>query len=192
MPRPMSSLERVAAAGCVATVVAAFYACVTVPPPDVATTSAHPPVIDHSAVVPPEATTLTAWPATVAIPIELFDPDEPFEYEVFVDYEPTVTSGPDLGPIAVQAPPDALDGGVLLLEVVTPGNPLDGLCHKLEVDVAHSFSSVHTPDSVGGDSVWWWYGPHGCPSTWQQDGAFPVDAPYDGVVLVPESGGFNP
>jgi hypothetical protein len=185
---PVTSLA--AAATFAAVLFPVVLSCVTVPPPDVAATPLHPPIIEHDAVLPPEGETLSTWPKTLWIPIELFDSDESFEYAVFVDYT-TATTAPDIGPVLVRPPPPEIDGGIYLLEVETPGVPLDGLCHKLEVVVAHSFStvSVHSPDSVGGDSVWWWYGPDGCPTVWQQDGAFPADAPYEGVQLVPDSGG---
>jgi hypothetical protein len=174
---------------CSAVVCAAVQSCITVPPPDLATSPEHPPIIDDDGAVPVEGTTLGAWPATLSIPIELFDADASFEYEVFVDYDPMTTVAPDVGPILVRIPPNLVDGGIYLLEVETPAAPLDGLCHKLEVVVAHAFVSVHTPDSVGGDSIGWWVGPNGCPTSWQQDGAFPADAPYDGIQLVPDSGG---
>jgi hypothetical protein len=170
----------------------AALSCVTIPPPDLATTPPHPPIIDHAGVLPPEGTTLSTWPTTLWIPVELFDADESFEYAVFVDYDPTATTPPDTPPVLVRPAPTEIDGGIFLLDVETPNAPLDGLCHKLEVVVAHSFSPAYTPDSVGGDSAWWWYGPNGCPTVWQQDGAFPADAPYTGVQLVPDSGGTDP
>ena len=187
----LSGLAVVAASAAV--LFAAVQACITVPPPDLATPPLHPPVIDHAGVIPLQDATLSTWPTPqtpLLIPIELFDPDESFEYAVFIDYDPSTTTAADVGPVLVRPPPPVMDGGTYLLEVVTlPSAPLDGLCHKLEVDVARSFASVHVPDSLGGDSVWWWYGPNGCPPSWQEDGALPADAPYDGIQLIPDSGG---
>jgi len=188
---PFTGLAIVATSAAV--VFAPVQACITIPPPDLATPPPHPPVIDHAGVIPLQDTTLSTWPTPqtpLLIPIELFDPDESFEYAVFIDYDPSTTTQADVGPVLVRPPPTVMDGGTYLLEIGTlPSAPLDGLCHRLEVDVARSFASVHTPDSVGGDSVWWWYGANGCPPSWPQDGTLPADAPYDGVQLIPDSGG---
>jgi hypothetical protein len=189
MRRRYVSYGLAAATANAALVFFAAQSCITVPPPDLAASPLHAPIIDHDGAVPVEGTTLGTWPTTLSIPIELFDADATFEYEVFVDYEPTATVAPDVGPVREWVPPTLVDGGIFLLEVTPPSAPLDGLCHKLEVDVANSFVSPHTPDSLGGDSIWWWYGPNGCPASWQQDGAFPADAPYDGIQLAPDSGG---
>jgi hypothetical protein len=172
-------------------VFAAMESCVTLPPPDLGASTPHPPIIEHGGVLPLDDEPLTAWPSWLYIPVELLDPDESFEYAVFIDYQydPSVASAPDLGPVLVRPPPTLLNGGTYLLDFEPPPAPLDGLCHQLEVVVAHSFASVHTPDSIGGDSVSWSYGPNGCPTVWEQDGAFPADAPFDGLQLVPDSGG---
>jgi hypothetical protein len=160
----------------IATVAAACaaVACVLAdPPPDLPAESQLHPVVVQSAVFPPTTQVLVELPPSgFVVPVQLFDPDTPFEYEVFVDFDPSATP-PQSPVIAVTvAPPFPLDGGVDLVDFdLTPYFAgLDpSVCHEIDFVVALGFTatSPHTPDSRGGDGVLWFYdasgGLGGCP-----------------------------
>jgi hypothetical protein len=113
------------------------------------------------------------------------DTSQTFEFEVFLDYDPTQPTGP--APAESVVPdPARLDGGVFL-ETFQKAAPDPSSCHVLEFIAAHSFDpqSPHTPDSLGGSSVIWFYQPNGTCPTYDAgaDGAVPdadADGPSDG------------
>jgi hypothetical protein len=169
-------------------------ACITAPPPDLPPLPAHRPTILRGSVVPPPDTPLVQWPVdkTFLVPVELYDPNQTFWYDVFVDYDPVNNTSPKVYPQPVVPNAATMDGGVFLVSfgLNAPDDP-GPLCHRIEVLVAHEFNkfSPHTPDSVGGDSVSWLYtaggGPDGCPeydAGALQGGAFP-DAATDGLPI---------
>ena len=149
-------------------------ACVLAdPPPDLPAESQLHPIVVKSAVFPPTTQVLVGLPPSgFVVPVQLFDPDTPFEYEVFVDFDPSAVA-PQSPVIAVtEAPPFPLDGGVDLVDFdLTPYFAgLDpSVCHEIDFVVALGFAptSPHTPDSRGGDGVSWFYdasgGFGGCP-----------------------------
>jgi hypothetical protein len=189
-----------AGCACAAVAVSASTACITAPPPDLPAQAAHPPRIQTESVQPPPGQILTALPPSgFVVPVVLEDPNQSFEWEVFVDYDPIAAPNPIiLQPVTPS--PDTVDGGVALVDFGVAASQADSSrCHLIEFLVAHAFnpSTPHTWDSLGGDLVTWTYnpggGPAGCPvydAGSLQDGAFPpADAPSDGLPVVPESGG---
>ena len=170
-------------------------ACITTPPPDLPTVPQPPPSILHASVVPPADEILTTWPAMFYVPVEVYDPSVPFSWEPFVDFDPTTGSGGSTIPHIVPAPV-LVDAGVY---VVSFGlDPPDAAsCHTVELEVASGFdtefgSASHTPNSLGGDSITWFYnpggGPNGCPTYDAgdvQDGAFPGSSEGLGVTPAP-------
>jgi hypothetical protein len=192
-----------ATCACAAIALAAATACITAPPPDLAQPGVHRPTILHEAVQPPPDQILAELPPEFAVPIELDDPNQSFQWDVFLDYDPNVLSNskPLLYPQTVQPTPGTVDGGILLVDFFpsdSNGVPPDpSLCHRIDFLVAHAFneSSPRTWDSVGGDIVSWLYNPGdpaGCPvydAGALQDGAFPApEASPDALPIVPESG----
>jgi len=181
-------------------------ACIVAPPPELAQLPAQRPTILHEAVVPPSDQIL-ADAGEFVVPVELADPNQSFEWDVFVDYDPCLgasctPTAPALYPQLVQPTPGTLDGGVAIVSFALT-SPLDpALCHRIDFLVAHQFDpgSPRTWDSVGGDIVTWFDnaggGPNGCPiydAGALQDGAFPPsDAGLDGLPVVPESGTGDP
>jgi len=171
-------------------------ACITVPPADLPQVPVQGPSIEHDAVYPPAEQILTELPpGGFVVPVQLDQASSPFEWDVFIDYDPVAT--PPTAPALFQPENESpADGGISLVNFsLDPGSAaLDpSQCHVIEFLVAHAFneSSPHTWDSVGGDIVSWIYnpggGPGGCPlydAGALQDGAFKLDAPSDGLLPV--------
>jgi hypothetical protein len=188
--------------GCACAAIAAVTstACITAPPPDLPQPPAHRPTILHESVVPPPDQILAVLPTEFVIPVQLDDPNQSFEWEIFVDYDPLQAPNPYYT-LQVQPTPDTVDGGIITVDAPPPTDSQadPSRCHRIDFLVAHAFdpATPHTWDSIGGDIVTWIYnpggGPGGCPvydAGSLQDGAFPpADAPSDGLPIVPESGG---
>jgi hypothetical protein len=189
-----------AACACIAIAIAASTACLTAPPPDLAQPAVHPPHIQHFAVQPPPDQIVAELPVEFVVPIVLDDPNQSFQWDVFVDYDPEANPNPVRYPHLVQPTPGTLDGGTYIQTFDLRGEPSleSSGCHRIEFLVAHAFNdtSSHTWDSVGGDIVSWMYNPGGSPGGCPvydagalQDGAFPPpDSSPDTLPVVPESG----
>ncbi len=174
--------------------------CITTPPPDLPDTPARRPNILRDSVVPPADAPLSAWPAddTFIVPVEVGD--QPFQWDLFIDYDPVGNNGAPSAPYIFPQNQVASDGGVAI--IAFPLSPPTGTTcpHRIELLVARSFnpSFPHLPDSLGDDSVTWTYapggGPGGCPeydAGALQDGAFPPpsDASLDSLPVGLGSGG---
>jgi hypothetical protein len=196
-----------AASGCILVAVATAMTsgCVVAPPSEVPLLPLQRPTILYDAVDPPTDEILTQIPNEFWIPVELADPDESFQWDVFVDYQAcadpsTCEPTPPIDIQTVQPTPGTLDGGVALVTVQGADfASLDPtMCHRIDFLVAHQFNALspHTWDSVGGDIITWFYNPGGNPAGCPlydagafQDGAFPpADAATDGLPVIPESG----
>jgi hypothetical protein len=146
------------------------------------------------------------WPSDgiFIVPVQVDPPpNDQFQYDWFEDYNyvSALTPYGSVGAISVTG---GADGGVVLVDFQpSPQPPNDDLpCHEIEFLVAHQFNMapgptsdlnrrLHTPDSLGGDSVTWLYAPGGLASCTSYDagldGAFPpADAGLDGLPIVPE------
>jgi hypothetical protein len=199
LTRPQTGIVVVATAAVICAVgsaIALLVACLTDPPPDLPSGSTGRPEIIHDALSPYEGL-LTQWPADneFVVPIELADPAELCAFSVYVD-----------GALKFCSPSSCtgvVDGGVVLLPMpaLVPSIVLDPavVCpHTVRVTVARQFSQgvdvplCAVPDSAGGDTATWEFTPPGC-STYDAgafgDGAFPIDAPVDTVLVVPDSAG---
>jgi hypothetical protein len=185
-------------AAAVLTGVLGIAACLTAPPADLPVQPPRAPSILHSSVVPPTGVVLDTWPDVFIVPVRVDDPNTPFFYDAFIDYnpDPQARTAPQIFPTPFDAA-GLVDGGVVAVPVALSA-PDPAFCHRVEILVAHRFNSTspHTPDSIGGDSVAWLYtaggGPNGCPAYDAgalQDGAFPQDASPDGLPVTPEEGG---
>ncbi|MGD0526926.1 MAG: hypothetical protein ABSE49_17400 [Polyangiaceae bacterium] len=196
-----------AACACLAVGTLVSTACITAPPPELPAEIEHRPTILHESLVPPAANVLPELPPQgFVVPILLEDPNEPFWWEVFVDYNPctdppncTVATSPEPPGARYVAPtPGTLDGGVVPVSFTLPADVDPTQCHQISFFVAHGFSSTSpvTFDPIGGDSAVWNYWPEGVQCTQLvydagafQDGAFPpADAAPDSLPVVPESG----
>jgi hypothetical protein len=182
-------------------------ACITAPPPQLPEETEHRPTILHESVVP-SGVILAELPLEFEVPVDLEDPNESFQWDVFIDYEacidpPNCTSATPPrtppGVVTVTPTPGTLDGGIAWVSFSAPTDLDPSQCHSIQVFVAHQFEpgSPHQPDSIGGDSVQWIYDPPGAVSCDLivydagafQDGAFPpADAPSEALPAVPESG----
>jgi hypothetical protein len=174
------------------TLVVPAVACVLADPPaSVPATPVVAPEIDHELVVPPVTSILTAWPAEgeFDVPILVLDPSVTVEWEAFVDYDPLSGGQPYVAPGEVGPGQDVDDAGERLLVARIPPPADLTSCHTLEILVALGFAENHTPNSVGGDSVTWFYSPtgslDGCPifeagvPDAGEDASAPVDASAD-------------
>lgn len=200
-PRRRAALLAAAAAACVGAAVVSMAACLTSPPGDLPTLPLHRPTILHDAVQPPTDQVLTELPIEFVVPVVLEDPNEFFEWDVFVNYPDNGTE-PQIGPNFQPPTPGTLDGGVFL-QTFGPLSqdkiPDPTACNRIEFIVAHQFNqaSPHTPDSTGGDIVTWLYSTGGaaaCVASYDAgDGAFPdTGSTTDGPPIVPEGGGGDP
>jgi hypothetical protein len=180
-------------------------ACITAPPPQLPAEVEQRPTILHESVQPPTNGFLTELPVEFIVPVVLEDPNESFQWDVFVDYNgcvdpPTCKPTQPLGVVTTVNPtPGTLDGGVVLVYFPPPTGLDPSRCHSIDFVVAHEFETglLHTPAPPGGDLVTWTYDPAGTVSCSQivydagsaQDGAFPpADAGSDALPAVPESG----
>jgi hypothetical protein len=155
-------------------------ACVIADPaPEVPVPPPHRPTILHGSVVPPDTAILSQFPLSFEVPVELVDPSQAFEYNVFVD-DVFKFHG------SVEPDPTLTDAGIRVIPVtLSPPDP--AFCHVIEFIVALHFEGAdpHSPDSTGGDSVAWFYNPSGnpggCPlyDAGGLDGAFPPDGAAD-------------
>jgi hypothetical protein len=179
-------------------------ACVTAPPPELPQQAVHRPTILRESVVPPAGLILPDLPLEFIVPVELEDPSESFQWDVFIDYNACVDSSctptQPLSPVVTVTPtPGTLDGGVELVSFSAPKGLDPSRCHTIDFLVAHQFLQgfPHQPDAVGGDIATWTYDPGGAipcsdlvyDAGSLQDGAFPpADAGSEALPAVPESG----
>ncbi len=123
------------------------------------------PQILRESVVPSPSAVLGAFPAKFVVPVQLSDPTLPFDYAVFVDYDPTTSLGEvDCGTKDVEAA--SLSGAPRLLEVTIREPPDPDRCHVVEVLVAlhldcRDANDAHAAPAPGADSVTWFYSPRG-------------------------------
>jgi hypothetical protein len=172
-------------------------ACLVAPPPDLPQPPAHRPTILHDAVFPNPQQVLNELPLDgFHVPIVLEDQNESYCYAVLIDFDPYNNNTNAAVQECTTATPANSDGGIADVDFLL--NPLDpSFCHTIEFIVAAAFNkeSPYTPTSINGDLVTWLYNPSGGESCPQYDaggfgeGGFVVDAPMDGLPLVPESGG---
>jgi hypothetical protein len=174
----------------------AALACFTAPPPDLPAETITRPTILGASAFPPEGTLLTELPpGGFVVPVEV-GASGSFYYRVFVDYNAAGNPNPTYDPLIYASTQpltaDNGDGGIVTVPFpLSDGDFQPGDCpHRIEFFVAHQFdpSSVRTPESYGGDSIAWTYDPAGCLNYDAGDGAFPEDAPLDGLPIAPESG----
>ncbi len=183
-------------------------ACITAPPPPLPTELEHRPTIQRASVQPSVEVFSQLPTGGFIVPIQLEDPNESFQWDVFVDYSActnppdcTMATSPVTPPgIQTETPtPGTLDGGVVLVSFDSPPGLDLSQCHWIDFEVAQQFlpGLPHSPNpTVGGDSFLWLYEPAGvtCSSVVYdagslQDGAFPpADAGAEALPVVPESG----
>ena len=180
-------------------------ACITAPPPKLPAEVEHRPTILLESVQPPYNQILPQLPGEFIVPVVLEDPDETFQWDVFIDYNAcadpsTCAPTQPLGGITpVNPTPGTVDGGVVLVYFPPPTGLDPSRCHTIDFVVAHQFETglPHTPAPPGGDLVTWIYDPGGSvpcsllvyDAGSVQDGAFPpADAGTDALPAVPESG----
>ena len=196
----MQRLQRTAAivAACAATLAlgSAIAACIIAdPPPDLPKAPRHHPNILHGAVVPPSTKVIATFPSKFIVPVEVIDPNTPFVFNVFVDYDPLGSRESFVLGGSLTPDPSTMDGGVSLVDFSIDA-PDPSSCHVIEFIVALGFNdkSLHTPDQYGGDSVVWFYNPSGDPGACPQydaggiDGAAP-DVQPDRIFVPPADGG---
>lgn len=181
-------------AGALASLAAAASCILADPPPDLPKPPRHHPIIVKGSVKPSYTKVLSTLP-NFEVPVELIDPDTPFSWRVFIDYDP-IAQTPPVQTGDEQPTPATIDGGIQYVDFnITDPAPDPSTCHVIELVVALGFNarSAHTPDSNGADSIVWFYSPtgepNGCPhyDAGGADGAFP-DAEAD-RIFVPEVGG---
>jgi hypothetical protein len=169
----------------------ALVACITIPPADLPKVPDQRPTIVRASVAPPASIPLLEWPdgGEFLVPVQVASPGEPFFYSVFVDY---IDFNSQISDYNMGAGPP--DGGTTVVSFhLRP--PFTGSCpHLIQFLVAHGFvdSQHHSPDSVGGDEVDWYYtqggGPSGCPLLEAGSGAQP-DAASDANLIPPSEAG---
>ncbi|HEY3816201.1 MAG TPA: hypothetical protein VGL81_03470 [Polyangiaceae bacterium] len=188
----------VAGCGCVGASVVS--ACIVAPPAELADPSPTRPTILHGSVSPPPYPPLTSWTDTTqfVVPIQLGDINQSFEWWIVVDDLGDPSAQPGLYPSAVTPSPGSLDAGVYVLEFNFPPERWDlGVCHTIELFVGHGVLQIlsgnnlqpdfHAFDSVGGDTISWYWNPPGC-YTYSPDAGAVADASGDSLPIPPPSG----
>lgn len=209
-------LPRWAAASVVAMLVAVFATaagCLTTAPPGIATAPPPRPTILQNSVTPPADQLLVDWPSddTFEVPVQLQDPQETFEYDVFVDYaaayaiaieqgETNPNPYPEIPPVPVST--GANNAGIVIVTFPLPVPAPSTSCHTIEFLVVNQFAQLeggtplyHVPNAAGSDSVIWFYAPggslDGCPvydAGIFEDGATPSDGAANDVGAPPADG----
>ena len=170
-------LALVATAACVIAALAPQACVIAQPSGDVPRLPESRPTIVHASLVPSASAVLTHFPAVFIVPVELVDPQAPFFYSTFVDYNPLTGDGL-VGNTPAQSKYENTPGRIRVLNLAIP-EPLElDRCHVIEVVVALQLKSndsrnAHTPDDLpgggpGGDIATWFYNPNGdlggCPA----------------------------
>jgi hypothetical protein len=161
-------------------------ACIT-PPPEAVDPPPTRPVILDDQVQPPLDQLLQTLPRQqFIVPVSVNDPQEHFNYSIFVDYNP-ITNPQPVSSFRV-SPATA----VTTIAFDPPSQLTANSCHRLDFLVVHDFATLtdgavllHTPDSAGGDQISWFYlpggSPNGCPG---YDAGIPSgDASPDGGAV---------
>lgn len=141
-------------------------ACIPEPPTDLPESLRSRPTILRTSVVPSPSNVIGRWPDSFIVPVEVGDPNEPFVYVAFIDYNAATFTGRQFSPLS-----DDRFGRVRTVEINLT-EPSATRCHVVDVIVARSFDQDRTarrPDNPpGGDIVSWFYSPggtlQGCPS----------------------------
>jgi hypothetical protein len=143
--------------------------CLTTPPSGLAPTLEPPPTVLHDALIPPDDQLLSQWPLDnmFIIPVRLEGPNQHFAVDVFIDDDGSHRALPVW--IGTGGGQSGIDGGVVLMPIaLQPPPPTTAACHRIEVFVVDGFATSEAgatlygqPDSIGGDSVVWFYTPTG-------------------------------
>ncbi|HEX3344434.1 MAG TPA: hypothetical protein VHS09_07660 [Polyangiaceae bacterium] len=197
-----------AACGCLSVGMLVSTACITAPPPQLPAEVEHRPTILRDSVTPSGLVLSQLPTGGFIVPVVLEDPNQTFEWDIFIDYNAcsdsqncTTATPPRTPPgiIVVTPTPGTVDGGVVEVSFDSPTDLDPSRCHSIDFIVASRFLSgqPHTPDpNVGGDSVRWIWDPDGTTpcdlfvydAGALQDGAFPLDAASESLPAIPESG----
>ncbi|HSY20941.1 MAG TPA: hypothetical protein VK841_02445 [Polyangiaceae bacterium] len=174
----LRNAHRVAVAIAALAIVAGQAACLAVPPPPLPD-QGQPirPTIIYGGVSPQPGVPLQEWPDGGSFVVQVASQGQSFYYDAFLDFDPTVNPLPvDLPTPIIPTGPDPV-----MVPIRPIAQPDPRFCHTVAVLVAHQFNqnSAHTPDSVGGDIVTWFYDPGGgdCPVI--DAGAFENGAFFD-------------
>jgi hypothetical protein len=148
-----------------------------VPPPPLSDQGPIRPTIVYGGVSPEPGVPIQEWPDGGSFVLQVESQGQSFYYDAFVDFDPTANPAPvDLPTLIAPTSPDPMTVPIRPIPQPDPR-----FCHTVEVLVAHQFNqtSAHTPDSVGGDIVTWFYNPGGggCPVI--DAGAFENGAFFD-------------
>lgn len=184
-----------ACASVLAMLVVSGPACITTSPPELPAVPPRGPRILADGIDPPSFILLQLPPdGAFQVPVEVSDPTRVILGRVFIDYYPAANGGQNAtqptGP-TVSVPP-ALDGGVTLVSFQLTNDQLGdpSACHVIQFFVADSFAAVpmptHAPgDSLGADSVTWFYTPGGPGVCNVYDAGVYPDAAPDGSFVTP-------
>jgi hypothetical protein len=182
--------------------VAGVAACITTPPPDLPDPRLVQPSV-LSDTVPPTGQ-LLQWPTDGSFTVfvdEKDNPAQPFQWAVFVDYDDNYASNSNPSFTLLGSGPSAPDndGGTNRVEFTLPTAPSTPFpCpHRIDFVVVNQFAmnSDRVPNSVGGDTVSWFYYPDGvaaCAAAYDAgNGAFP-EASFDRLPIPPPEAGGEP
>jgi hypothetical protein len=140
------------------------------------------PTIVKGSVFPSASQPIGDLPPEFLVPVELADPTKPFEWKVFVDFDPLRNPG-DIPEQSGASPGSSTAANLQVVPFSVNRDRLSGSCHRIEFVVALRFDSARASDPLLSDSVTWFYAPTGnlagC-TTYDggagNDAAFPADA----------------
>jgi hypothetical protein len=138
----------------IAILVAADSACLTVAPSELPAAPRHRPEILVGTAQPPANQILFTWPQDITVDVEVDAPLTSAEWVGLLDGNAVV------GPTSVPGVP-----GIASIDFQLSA-PAPTECHTIEIRVAHQMSATapYAPDSLGSDSLTWFYLPNGVPN----------------------------
>jgi hypothetical protein len=187
-----ATLAASAALGLIAVLVGS--ACITTAPPDLPALPLRGPRILDNSAQPVAYQTLSALPpdGQFVVSVEVSDPTKLITGRAFIDYYPGDGTMGITGSATTVTVPPALDGGLTQVAfTITPsalGDPTT--CHSITFFVDDAFSSTGTGhsagNSLGGDSVTWFYAPGGPGGCLTYDaGIYPDSGQDTGMPVTP-------
>ncbi len=128
------------------------------PPPELPKPPSRRPTIVAGSVFPPSNQPLLDLPIEFRVPVEVPDPTKPYEWRVFVDFDPLQNTDSEQSGSG-GGTSDSPDLDVVRFSVNR--ERLLGACHRIEFVVALRFDGARSADPSGSDSITWFYAPPG-------------------------------
>jgi hypothetical protein len=146
---------------CACSLVVGLPGCILADPlPEETAPPTRRPAIAHGSVSPPASAPLVELPDEFIVPLDMSNPQVPFEWRLFIDYD----AAKNTDGARIQSGVGAGSDTASKRQTVTFSVDRDlwpGPCHRIELVVALRFVGTHEADAAGFDSITWFYAPSG-------------------------------